>query len=93
MASVPIRHRGLAKKIKDVLCSDKWQTASLISMQIVFPPEVIARDKQRRIEGRRGGGASSLTCRSLLELHKTGKVKRRKNEQGYFEYKLNDSES
>lgn len=81
----PVRVPDLTKKLRDVMSKERFQTAFLLNMQIVFPPEVVTRLKLA--DSNRS--TVSLITSILIRRTRAGEFVRRKNEHGIYEYKAN----
>jgi hypothetical protein len=81
----PVRVPDLSAKLRSVMSSEKFQTAYLLCMQIVFPPEVVSRLKASSTNRT----VTSLITSILVRRAKAGEFIRRRNEDNIYEYKMN----
>jgi hypothetical protein len=94
-SSRPCSIRGLASSIKQVL-TDEWQTSLAISLQLVFPPDAVAR----RVANNRDGiwknnpnmsertSKSHITSRLLTDCVRNGFAEKRRVNGAKNEYRL-----
>jgi hypothetical protein len=90
MSEFPVKTSGLGEKVRSVLRTDVWQTARLISLQVIIEPDAIGRFSIRT--GRTKAARSTLVNNVLSKLYKFGVAERRKQiDTDVFEYRLSDS--
>lgn len=86
--SIHSRAGDVGKQILSVL-NDRFQSAGIISAQVIIPPDAICR-RQMDCEHRRSfeTAKNNIVMRTLLNLFMDGKVERRAGKAGLLEYRL-----
>ena len=83
------RASGAVDQVKSVL-SDRYQSAGLITAQVLLPPDAVCR---RMITGQQRlssieSAKKNIVMRTLSNLHLRGEVDRRMGDDGVFEYRM-----
>ncbi len=83
------RATGAVNQVKSVL-SDRYQSAGLITAQVLLPPDAVCR---RLITGQQRllsieSAKKNIVMRTLSNLHLRGEVDRRMGDDGVFEYRM-----
>lgn len=87
--SAPLsRSPGAVSEVKRVL-TDRYQSAGLITAQVLLPPDAVCR---RLITGQERLSSveqakTNIVMRTLSNMHIRGEVERRKNNDGIWEYR------
>jgi hypothetical protein len=102
--SFPVKVVGFREEVFSVLQKKRWQVASMVAVQITWPPEALQRENLNRVA--RGEPVMtieaikcSFTSRLLASLAKKGLCSRRDvlkvspNSKAKYEYRLNSDKN